>query len=54
MKDAGALVAGIAVVLLGTLILLDAVGAVSVSLGYAAPAVFATAGAALLAYGLAR
>ena len=54
MKDAGAFVAGIAVVLLGGLLMLDASGALDLSLGYAAPAVLATAGAALLAFGLAR
>ena len=54
MKDAGAFVAGIAVVLLGGLMLLDALGAVSMSVGYAAPAVLATAGAALLAFGISR
>lgn len=54
MKDTGALVAGIVVVLLGVLILLDAAGALKLSVGYAAPAVLATAGAALLAYGLNR
>lgn len=54
MKDAGALVAGIAVVLLGTLVMLDAAGALDLTLGYAAPAVLATAGAALLAFGLTR
>ena len=54
MKDAGALVAGIAVVLLGALLMLDAAGALDLSPGYAAPAVLATAGAALLAFGLAR
>lgn len=54
MKDAGALVAGIAVVLLGTLLMLDATGAVRLTFGYAAPAVLAAAGAALLAFGLTR
>ena len=54
MKDPGALVAGIAVVLLGALLLLDASGVVTISIGYAVPAVLATAGAALLAFGLSR
>ena len=54
MKDAGALVAGIAVVLLGTLVMLDATGVLELTFGYAAPAVLATAGAALLAFGLSR
>ena len=54
MKDAGAFVAGLAVVLLGVLILLDSTGALRLTLGYAVPAVLATAGAALLAFGLAR
>ena len=54
MKDPGALVAGIAVVLLGTLLMLDASGTVDLSFGYVAPAVLATAGAALLAFGLTR
>ena len=54
MKDPGALVAGIAVVLLGALLMLDAAGAVELTVGYAAPAVLATAGAALLAFGLSR
>ncbi len=54
MRDAGALVAGIAVVLLGTLLMLDAARAIDLTLGYALPAVLATAGAALLAFGLTR
>ncbi len=54
MKDAGALVAGIAVVLLGTLVLLDATGAIDLTIGYAVPALLASAGAALLAFGLSR
>ncbi len=54
MKDTGALVAGIAVVLLGTLLMLDAAGALDLSFGYAAPAVLGAAGAALLGFGLSR
>ena len=54
MKDAGALAAGIAVVLLGALMMLDATGVLELTVGYAAPAVLATAGAALLAFGLSR
>ena len=54
MKDPGALVAGVAVVLLGTLLMLDATGVLRLSFGYAAPAVLATVGAALLAFGLSR
>ena len=54
MRDPGALVAGMAVLLLGGLLMLDALDAVRLTFGYAAPAVLATAGAALLAYGLTR
>ena len=54
MKDSGAFVAGVACVLLGTLIMLDSLDQIRLGFGYAAPAVLATAGAALLAYGLNR
>ncbi len=54
MRDPGALVAGIAVVLLGGLLMLDAAGALHLGFGYAAPAVLATAGVALIAFGLSR
>ena len=54
MSDPGAFVAGVAVTLLGSLLMLDAAGALDLTFGYAAPAVLATAGAALLAFGLTR
>ena len=54
MKDPGALVAGVACVLLGALIMLDSLDAIRLGFGYAAPAVLATAGVALLAFGLSR
>lgn len=52
MKDPGALVAGLAVVALGVLLLLAQLDVLELSGGYAAPAVLAAAGAALLAFGL--
>jgi hypothetical protein len=54
MKDPGALVAGLAVMALGALLLLAQLDVIELGFGYAAPAVFATAGAALLAFGLTR
>jgi hypothetical protein len=54
VKDAGSLAAGLAVVTLGVLLLLDQAGALDLGFGYAVPAVLATAGAALLAFGLTR
>ena len=54
MRDAGSLVAGLAVVALGVLLLLDQAEALDLSFGYAVPAVLATAGTALLAFGLTR
>jgi hypothetical protein len=54
MKDVGALVAGIAVVALGVLLLLDATDVIRLGFGYMAPVVLAAAGAALLAFGLVR
>lgn len=54
MRDPGSLVAGLAVIVLGALLALDSAGAVSLGFGYMAPAVLATAGAALLAFGLTR
>ncbi len=48
------LVAGLALVGLGVLLLLDATGAVALRFGWLAPAVCAVLGAALLAAGLTR
>jgi hypothetical protein len=50
--DRTSLVAGLAIALLGTLLLLDRTGVLDVGFGYAAPAVTATVGAILLAAGL--
>lgn len=52
--DLTSMVAGIAVILLGALLLLDRLGALDVGFGYLAPALVAVAGAVLLASGLAR
>lgn len=54
MKDPGALLAGLAIVALGALLLLAELNVVELSGGYAAPAVLAAAGFALLAFGLSR
>jgi hypothetical protein len=54
MKDAGSLIAGLAVIGLGVLLLLDSLDVIRLGFGYAAPAVLATAGVALLAFGLVR
>jgi hypothetical protein len=50
--DRTSLVAGVAITLLGLLLLLDRTGALDLGFGYAAPAVTATLGAILLAAGL--
>jgi hypothetical protein len=50
--DPVALVAGIAITLLGTLLLLDQFGELDLGFGYTAPAVLAAAGAVLVTSGL--
>jgi hypothetical protein len=50
--DRGLLIAGLAITILGTLLLLDRLGVLDIGFGYAAPAVTATVGAVLLALGL--
>jgi hypothetical protein len=50
--DRASLVAGLAIALLGALLLLDRTGVIDIGFGYAAPAVTATVGAILLAAGL--
>jgi len=50
----GPLVAGIGVILIGVLVLLDAQGAISLGFGALAPLACAVAGATLLASGLTR
>ena len=52
--DVGSLVAGIAVLALGIVLLLDATGALSLSFAVFAPVACAAAGAILLARGLTR
>jgi len=52
--DLVTLVAGLAIALLGALLLLDQVGAIDLEFDYAAPAVLATAGVILLVSGLER
>lgn len=52
--DPVALVAGVAITLLGVLLLLDATGAIRLHFDYAAPAALAVVGAVLLASGLNR
>lgn len=52
--DPVSVVAGIAVIVLGGLLLADAVGAISLSFELLAPAACAAAGAILLASGLSR
>ena len=51
--DPGSLVAGLAVMALGTLLLLDRLEALDLRFGYLWPALLATVGAILLASGLA-
>ena len=50
--DRVSIVAGVAVIALGVLLLLDQVGSLDLSFDYAAPAVLATAGVILLVTGL--
>lgn len=52
--DLVSVVAGVAVMALGTLVLLDQVEALALRFDYAAPAMLATVGAVLLAAGLGR
>jgi hypothetical protein len=52
--DTTSLVAGLATMAFGGLLLLHSVDAIDLSLAYLAPAVFAIAGAILLASGLSR
>ncbi len=52
--DRPSLVAGLALVVLGTVLLLDQLGSISLSLGASAPLTLAVVGAVLLASGLAR
>ena len=52
--DPVSLTAGIALVLLGALLLIDALGVVRLEFGLLGPAVLAAAGATLLASGLAE
>ncbi len=53
-RDSVSIVAGLAVTVLGVLLLLDQSGAVDLRFDYLAPAVLATIGAVLLAAGLSR
>jgi small-conductance mechanosensitive channel len=50
--DRASLIAGLAVTVLGILLLLDQLGVIDIGFGYAAPAVTATVGAVLLSLGL--
>ena len=52
--DVASLVAGLSVIALGVLLLLDAAGALGLRFGVLAPAACAAAGAILLASGLSR
>ena len=52
--DLTSLVAGLAVLALGVLLLLDRLGTLDLGFGYLAPALAAVAGAILLASGLSR
>lgn len=52
--DPASLAAGLAVSVLGTLLLLDQLEVLTLSFGYMAPALLATVGVILLAAGLAR
>ena len=51
--DLGGLVAGLAVIVLGALLLLDRVGAIDLGFGWLFPSLAAVVGAILLATGLA-
>lgn len=53
-KDPATLVAGVAVTLLGVLLLLDATEAIRLRFDYAGPAMLAAVGAVLVALGLAK
>ena len=53
-RDSVSIVAGLAVTVLGVLLLLDQSGAVDLRFDYLAPAVLATVGAVLLVAGLSR
>ncbi len=53
-RDAVSLVAGVAIIGLGALLLLDSLHGIDLRFAYLAPAVTATAGAILLARGLSR
>lgn len=53
-RDPVSLVAGVALTLLGGLMLLDATGSLTLHFDYGAPAVLAAVGAVLLASGLTR
>jgi hypothetical protein len=53
-RDPVSLVAGVALTLLGVLLLLDGTGTLELHFDYGAPAVLATVGAVLLAAGLTR
>jgi hypothetical protein len=53
-RDAVSLVAGLAIVGLGILLMLDSLDGIDLSLAYLAPAVTATAGAILVAHGVTR
>ncbi len=53
-RDGVSVAAGLAVALLGVLLLLDQAGALDLGFDYLAPAVLATVGAVLLAAGLSR
>jgi uncharacterized membrane protein YidH (DUF202 family) len=53
-RDIVTLVAGVAITLLGALLLLDQTGAIDLKFDYAAPAVLGTAGVILLVSGLNR
>jgi hypothetical protein len=54
LKDPVSLVAGVALTLLGVLLLLDGTGTVQLHFDYGAPAMLAVVGAVLLAAGLNR
>lgn len=53
-RDAVSLVAGVAIIGLGALLLLDSLDGIDLRFAYLAPAVTATAGVILLARGLSR
>lgn len=52
--DSVSVIAGVAVIALGTLVLLDQLRVLRLGFDYAAPAMLATVGAVLLAMGLSR